>query len=97
MEKKFNLGNKTIEVKLPNRVSSAGDDQKFYNFQNNICHCSQCEWVGAVDLLQQSVRIQSVNLLCPDCGDVIAEVSYHFPEGPLCVGSNSQTSRKFLL
>lgn len=98
MEKKFSLGNKTIEVKLPNRLSSAGDEQKFYNFQNNFCQCSRCEWIGGVELLQQSVRIQSVHMLCPDCGELVAEVSYQFPEGPMCADSDTPTnSRKFLL
>lgn len=96
MEKKFNLGNKTIEVKLPNNYSTAGEERDFYNFHEGFCNCTRCEWVGGVDALQQAVRIQSVHLLCPDCGEVLAEVTYRF-EAPIASPSANTGNRKFLV
>lgn len=96
MEKKFNFGNKTIEVKLPSNHSSAGEEREFYNFHEGFCNCAQCEWVGGVEHLQQAVRIQSVHMLCPDCGALIAEVSYHFEPGAV-PETSKPNSRKFLV
>lgn len=96
MEKKFNFGNKTIEVKLPSNLSSAGEERDFYNFHEGFCNCTHCEWVGGVESLQQAVRMQSVHLLCPDCGHVVAEVSYRF-EAPVTSVTSTNNNRKFLV
>ena len=72
-KKKFSYGAKTVEVKLPNAC-----DKHQFSFSRTDCYCSKCHWMGEVDSLKQAVKLRSVNLLCPDCSDVIAEVSYHF-------------------
>ena len=72
-KKKFSYGAKTVEVKLPNDC-----EKHQFSFNRTDCYCSMCHWMGEVDSLKQSVKLRSVNLLCPDCSSTIAEVSYHF-------------------
>ena len=93
MNKKYNYGNKTVEVKLPNSLTSAGEDKAFYDFHEGFCNCSRCEWIGGVDSLKHAVRIQSVHLLCPDCGQTVAEVSYHFEPTQISSSENVETQR----
>ena len=72
-KKKFSYGSKTVEVKLPNN-----SDKHQFSLSRTDCYCSKCHWMGEVDNLKQNVKLRSVNLLCPDCANTIAEVSYHF-------------------